>query len=107
MTILQPSERRLDGNLVFGDPTCRLWMLLAGAFTLAAFVLVQEARAEDSLSVVTWDGAYGQSQKQAYFEPFSKDSGIKVDVGAYDGSLAAAKDKIGAAPPPDIIDLSS
>src|SRR4029078_11013466 len=83
----------------------------------AACLASQGAMAEDppatlpsggeTLGVATWEGAYGQSQKAAYFEPFTKDTGIKIDVSTYDGLLTAVKDKIGGASPAQIIDIST
>lgn len=72
------------------------------------------AKAEDApapssatLGIATWGGAYGQSQEIAYFEPFTKKTGIKITTETYDGTLAAIKDKIGGSSSPfDVVDLS-
>ena len=61
-----------------------------------------------SLSVASWGGAYGQSQEIAYFEPFTKKTGVKITTETYDGTLATIKAKIGGSTSPfDIVDLSA
>ena len=60
-----------------------------------------------TLSIASWGGAYGQSQEIAYFEPFTKKTGVKITTETYDGTLAAIKAKIGGSTSPfDIVDLS-
>ncbi|HEU0016818.1 MAG TPA: extracellular solute-binding protein [Methyloceanibacter sp.] len=95
--------------------------LYAAAFTLAWLMLaVPSAKAEDppaaaagaapssaSISIASWGGAYGQSQEIAYFEPFTKKTGVNIKTETYDGTLAAIKAKIsGGASAFDIVDLS-
>jgi putative spermidine/putrescine transport system substrate-binding protein len=46
------------------------------AFGTAAFVTA--ASAAQSLTVVSWGGAYTQSQRQAYSDPFTAKTGIKI-----------------------------
>jgi putative spermidine/putrescine transport system substrate-binding protein len=77
---------------------------------LAAALLIGTAQAQDTqgLSVATWGGAYGQSQKIAYFDPFTQETGTAVTVDTYDGTLAAIKAKIeGDKSSYDVVDLSS
>jgi putative spermidine/putrescine transport system substrate-binding protein len=64
------------------------------------------AHAEDAtaLTIATWGGAYGQSQQDAYFQPFMESTGTKV---TYDGSFEAIKTKLDETPVPDVVDLSS
>ena len=95
--------------------------LHAAAFAIAWLMLAaSSAKAEDppadaaaapsgtSLSVASWGGAYGQSQEIAYFEPFTKKTGVKITTETYDGTLAAIKAKIGGSTSPfDIVDLSA
>ena len=83
---------------------------LACTVTLIAACLVASApRAEetaassDTLAIASWGGAYGQSQNVAYFEPFTKRTGIKIKAETYDGSLASIKAKLGDF---DVVDLS-
>ncbi|MGC1711706.1 MAG: hypothetical protein WA717_08940, partial [Methyloceanibacter sp.] len=66
------------------------------------------AGAEDTLSVATWGGAYGQSQEIAYFEPYAKETGTNIATQVYDGTLAKIKQMIGGdASPIDVVDVSS
>jgi putative spermidine/putrescine transport system substrate-binding protein len=112
-------HRLAQANRRFGGfPPTRNGLRLAcvPALTLAACMALGPlgANAEDApapssatLSIATWGGAYGQSQEIAYFEPFTKKTGIKITTETYDGTLAAIKDKIGGSSSPfDVVDLS-
>ncbi len=46
------------------------------------------AEAAQSLTVVSWGGAYTHSQVQAYHKPFSKQTGIQISSEDYNGGLA-------------------
>ena len=50
--------------LVAGAVACGLWM--------------SAAQAQDSFTIVSWGGAYTQSQVRAYHEPFTKMTGITI-----------------------------
>jgi putative spermidine/putrescine transport system substrate-binding protein len=66
------------------------------------------AFAEDTLSIVTWGGAYGQSQEIAYFEPFAKETGTKIATETYDGTLAKIKEMIAKEEAAvDVVDVSA
>jgi putative spermidine/putrescine transport system substrate-binding protein len=66
------------------------------------------ARAEDTLSIATWGGAYSQSQEIAYFEPYAKETGTSISTEIYDGTLAKLKEMIGgAALAIDVVDVSA
>jgi putative spermidine/putrescine transport system substrate-binding protein len=66
------------------------------------------ARAEDTLSVATWGGAYGQSQEIAYFEPFAKETGTRISTEIYDGTLSKIKEMIGGSESSvDVVDVSA
>ncbi len=62
---------------------------------------------QESLTVMTWDGAYEASQRLAYFRPFTKETGIPIAPKTYDGSLDAVETAISEANGPDVIDVSS
>ena len=71
-------------------------------------VVCAGARAEDTLSVATWGGAYGQSQEIAYFEPFAKETGTRIATEVYDGTLAKIKEMIGGSESNvDVVDVSA
>jgi len=58
-----------------------LWLLRAGASVAA------EAP-ERTITVATWGGPYEHSQRKAYFEPFTSETGIRVSTERYYGGLA-------------------
>jgi putative spermidine/putrescine transport system substrate-binding protein len=80
-------------------------LMLVGGLVLPSFSTAQEAAESEAstLAIASWGGAYGESQNVAYFEPFTKRTGIKIDVETYNGSLAAIKPKIANL---DVVDLS-
>jgi putative spermidine/putrescine transport system substrate-binding protein len=57
--------------------------LLAGSALIAAV----PAQSADELTVVSWGGAYQESQRKAYFEPFNA-AGNKVTEEEYNGEIA-------------------
>lgn len=46
------------------------------------------------LTVATWGGAYEESQRTAYFEPFTEQTGVEVRTVAYDGGVQALRDHL-------------
>jgi putative spermidine/putrescine transport system substrate-binding protein len=71
-------------------------------------VAYANARAEDKLNIVTWGGAYGQSQEIALFEPFAKETGTRIATETYDGTLAKIKAMIAEGKAPvDVVDVSA
>lgn len=63
--------------------------------------------APEPLRVVTWGGSYEASQQAAYFEPFTEETGVPVEVLRYDGGLQALREELARDGPPewDVIDL--
>ena len=51
---------------------------------LAAFAFPAAA---ETLKVVTWGGAYEASQRKAYFAPFTRETGVEIEIVRYDGGL--------------------
>ena len=43
------------------------------------------------ITIVSWGGAYQESQRKAYYEPYTKETGIKVIEEEYDGELGKVK----------------
>src|SRR5580698_8972559 len=86
-------------------------MTAAGFATLtiaAASLFSIAARAADTISVVTFGGAYEAAAKKAYFEPFTAATGIGFSTESYDGGLAKLSAMEQAkAPTWDLIDLES
>ena len=71
-------------------------------------VLSSMARAADTLSVVTFGGAYESAAKQAWFEPFTAKTGVAFSTESYDGGLAKLSAMEQAKNPTwDLIDLET
>jgi putative spermidine/putrescine transport system substrate-binding protein len=52
------------------------------------------ASAEESLTVVSWGGAYGAAQQKHVIDPFQKESGAKVLFEDYSGGVAEIKAQV-------------
>jgi putative spermidine/putrescine transport system substrate-binding protein len=65
-------------------------------FALGVLLGAMPAHAEPQriLTVVTWGGAYEASQREAYFEPFTRETGIAVETVQYNGGTAALRDHL-------------
>jgi putative spermidine/putrescine transport system substrate-binding protein len=118
MKLLAQANRRLGELLKTGRPLCGLAAALAASIVAASLsargevpsgdAAVGESQTTATLSVATWGGAYAQSQQIAYFEPFTRKTGTKIEMQTYDGTLAAIKEKIGGSTSPvDVVDLSA
>jgi len=99
-------NRQLCGILATASALGRRCVL---ASVLAAGISASAgARAEDTLNIATWGGAYGQSQEAAYFEPFVKETGTTIATEIYDGTLAKIKEMIGGNESHvDVVDVSA
>lgn len=64
------------------------FLLQASALSLA---MIAPALAEETLTVTSWGGAYTKSQEQAFFAPYSKETGVKILQDEWDGSTAKLK----------------
>ncbi len=49
------------------------------------------AFAGDQLTIVSWGGAYQMAIRKAYFEPFTKTTGIKITEDEYNGEIAKVR----------------
>ena len=71
------------------------WQVAASTIAaIAASVLLlgsAAVSAAESLTVVSWGGAYTRSQVKAYHEPFTKKTGIEILSEDYNGGLAQIK----------------
>ena len=106
MTVSSQVKRHICGLIAMADAVGRRFALTAA---LAACLSASAgARAEDSLSIATWGGAYSQSQEIAFFEPYAKETGTSISTEIYDGTLAKLKEMIGGdAPAVDVVDVSA
>jgi len=64
--------------------------ILAGA-ALCYSSLGAQAR---DLSIVSWGGSYQDAQKEVYFEPFQKATGIKMTDESWDGGVGVLRAKV-------------
>ena len=48
-----------------------------------------------AITVATWGGPYQYSQEKAYFEPFTKEFGIDINIERYDGGLVELRRQVG------------
>lgn len=75
------------------------------AALLLGMALCAPAGAE-TLTVVSWGGAYERMQTKAYFEPFTRATGIPVEVVQYNGGLDELREKAASGESSwDVIDL--
>lgn len=71
-------------------------LVIAGALATAgllgtALVQVKPAFADDQLAITGWGGAFQLSQRKAFFEPFTKATGIKIVEDEYNGEVAKVR----------------
>jgi putative spermidine/putrescine transport system substrate-binding protein len=106
MTLSSQLDHQVGGMLAIAGAAGRRCALAAAlAVCLSASA---GARAEDTLSIATWGGAYSQSQEIAYFEPYAKETGTSISTEIYDGTLAKLKEILGGdAPAVDVVDVSA
>ncbi len=66
------------------------------AITLAVIAAFSAgaANAADSLTIVSWGGAYTKSQVEAYHKPWEEKTGIKINSEDYNGGLAQVKAQV-------------
>lgn len=68
----------------------------AAALALFGFAVGGPAQAAESLTVVSWGGAYTKSQINAYHKPFMEKTGITVNSEDYNGGLAQVRAQVEA-----------
>ncbi|MGI9482614.1 MAG: ABC transporter substrate-binding protein [Hyphomicrobiales bacterium] len=54
------------------------------------------AHAADAITAVSWGGAYTNSQVKAYHEPFTAETGVKINSVDYNGGIAEIKAQVEA-----------
>ena len=76
--------------LATGPPVAGATAATAVAAAAVGTVAAAAASSTDAyraITVVSWGGPYERSQRKAYFEPFTKATGIRIDIERYDGGL--------------------
>jgi putative spermidine/putrescine transport system substrate-binding protein len=68
----------------------------AAILGLAVGLAYSPAVAQEALTVVSWGGAYTQSQIKAYHEPFTAETGTTINSADYSGGLAEIKAQVEA-----------
>ena len=58
---------------------------------VAGVLVAPFAMAQDTLTVVSWGGAYQESQRKAYYEPFMAETGIKIIEAEWTGDIAQVR----------------
>jgi putative spermidine/putrescine transport system substrate-binding protein len=62
-------------------------LLLAGVALIALGSAASAVKADD-LTVVSWGGAYQESQREAFMKPYAKDTGTTITEEEYNGEIA-------------------
>ncbi len=66
------------------------------ALAIATGGLSAPVFAADAITVVSWGGAYTEAQRQAFYEPFTKATGITINSVDYNGGLGQIKAQVEA-----------
>jgi putative spermidine/putrescine transport system substrate-binding protein len=81
--------------------------IVLGIALLAGTAFVSVAKAADELTVVSWGGAYSESQRKAFFEPYNA-AGNKITETEYSGEYAKIKAMVEAnAVTWDVVDVDT
>jgi putative spermidine/putrescine transport system substrate-binding protein len=85
------------------------WLALGvGAALMAAAGVTATPAAARDLTVVSWGGSYQDAQRKAYFEPFEKQTGMKLLEDSWDGGIGALRAKVqGGAVPWDVVQVEA
>lgn len=79
-------------------------VLLAGTVMAGGL----SAIAADSLTIVSWGGAYSDSQREAFYKPYSKDTGTQIIEEEYNGELAKIRAMVEAGDVTwDVVDIDT
>ena len=72
-----------------------LRLLMIGLLVIPAALQAQGGDEErEVLTVVTWGGAYEESQRRAYFEPYTAATGVEIETVHYDGGVKALREHL-------------
>lgn len=68
----------------------RKHLALASLLAAAGVVVAGAAAvwAAESLTIVSWGGAYSDSQREAFYKPYSQESGVQIVEEEYNGEMA-------------------
>lgn len=81
---------------------------LAGAALVAGLTFSQIGAAQQSLTVVSFGGAYGATQKKHQIDPYAQATGTRILLETYAGGVAEMKAQVGAGNVQwDVVDIES
>ena len=69
----------------------KLTTLAVAGIALVGVTGTAPSYAQDKLIATSWGGAYSMSQREAYYKPFAKETGITVLEDEWDGSMAKVR----------------
>src|SRR3954468_15638028 len=81
-----------------------LGRVLMGVAALAVMATAAQAR---DLTVTSWGGSYEDAQRKLFFEPFQKETGIKLVEDSWDGGIGALRAKAEGAPTWDPVQVEA
>ena len=75
--------------------------------TLGLLAAAAAAEEPETLTVVTWGGAYEAAQRAAIFQPFEAATGVALEFVRWDGGVAPLRDHLAENAPPrwDVVDM--
>jgi putative spermidine/putrescine transport system substrate-binding protein len=79
---------------------------LAAAFAAALLTAALPAAARD-LTITSWGGAYQNAQRELYFAPFQKETGIKLVEDTWDGGIGVLRTKAQGTPVWDVVQVET
>ena len=86
----------------------KLTGIRAALIALTGLTLYSQVAPADEITAVSWGGAFEKSEVEAYFRPFTRKTGIAVNVVSYNGGLAEIKAQVEAHNVSwDIVDLET
>jgi putative spermidine/putrescine transport system substrate-binding protein len=66
----------------------RYALLLAGGIVASAAAVAAPAGAQESLTITSWGGSSQDAQRKAYFDAFTKETGVVIKENVWSGELA-------------------
>ncbi len=86
----QEKENNMNNKLFKTSASTHLWSVLSFTSLLTIFPLA----AEESITVVSWGGAYERACKEGYFDSFEEATGIKINIADFNGGLAQVRAQV-------------
>ena len=74
---------------------------------IGAGLLLASPLAAEELTVVSWGGAYQDAQRQAIFEPYMKETGVRLVEDSWNGGIGALRAKAEGPPVWDVIQVET